>query len=129
MGSANEVAGRTIAIGDIHGCSEALRTLLKAIVPRQKDTVVTLGNVIDQGPDSNGVILLLLSLVGRCKLVPLKGHHEEMFLAALEGHDDFHSWRAAGGEQTLGALRHRPSERPSQAALRLPQQLRRVPRD
>src|SRR5262249_5678488 len=69
---------RTIAIGDIHGCSTALRALLEAVAPRRKDTVVTLGNHIDRGPDSQGVIRLLLGLVGRCTLVPLMGDHEEM---------------------------------------------------
>ena len=35
---------RTIAIGDIHGCSTALRTLIDAIRPRPEDTIVTLGD-------------------------------------------------------------------------------------
>jgi serine/threonine protein phosphatase 1 len=43
---------RIIAIGDVHGCSKALATLLKAIEPTQQDTLVFLGNYIDRGPDS-----------------------------------------------------------------------------
>jgi predicted RecB family nuclease len=92
---------RTIAIGDIHGCSRALRALLKAVAPLAGDTVVTLGNYIDLGPDSKGVVELLLSLTGGCTLVPLKGDHEELFLAALRGQDVLGRWHSAGGEQTL----------------------------
>jgi serine/threonine protein phosphatase 1 len=45
---------RTIAIGDIHGCSVALNTLLEAVRPRQADIIVTLGDYINRGPDSKG---------------------------------------------------------------------------
>jgi hypothetical protein len=44
---------RTIAIGDIHGCSAALDALIDAIRPRPEDTIVTLGDYINRGPDSN----------------------------------------------------------------------------
>jgi hypothetical protein len=47
--------GRTIAIGDIHGCSMALAVLLNSVVPGPDDTLVTLGDYIDRGPDSRGV--------------------------------------------------------------------------
>ncbi len=96
-----ESKGRTVAIGDIHGCSGALSALLSAVAPGADDTVVTLGNYMDLGPDSKGVIGLLLGLVGRCKYVPLKGDHEEMFLAALKGQDALNRWHRAGGDQTL----------------------------
>jgi serine/threonine protein phosphatase 1 len=79
----------------------ALGALLAAVAPARVDTVVTLGNHIDHGPDSKGVILLLLSLNFRCKLVPLTGEHEEMLLAALESQDDFRFWMNSGGDQTL----------------------------
>jgi len=96
-----ETRGRTIAIGDIHGCYTALSALLGAVAPGADDTVVTLGNYIDLGPDSKEVVGLLMGLVDRCKLVPLKGDHEEMFLAALEGQDALGRWHRAGYEQTL----------------------------
>jgi serine/threonine protein phosphatase 1 len=92
---------RTIAIGDIHGCSTALRVLLAAVSPGPDDTVVTLGDHIDRGPDSRGVVEQMLDLAGRCTLVPLKGNHEEMFLAAMEGKDDLRYWLKFGGDQTL----------------------------
>jgi serine/threonine protein phosphatase 1 len=44
------VAGRTIAIGDIHGCAAALAALLEAVRPGPDDTLVTLGDYIDRAP-------------------------------------------------------------------------------
>ncbi len=53
---------RTIAIGDIHGCSAALNALLEAIRLSPEDTIVTLGDYINRGPDSRGVIERLIEL-------------------------------------------------------------------
>ena len=47
---------RTIAIGDIHGCSTALAALIDAIDLQPDDTVVTLGDYVDRGLDSKGVL-------------------------------------------------------------------------
>ena len=47
---------RTIAIGDIHCCSVALAALLDSIDPQSDDTIVTLGDYVDRGIDSKGVI-------------------------------------------------------------------------
>ena len=74
----NLTSGRIVVIGDIHGCATALRTLVKVIDPRPEDTIVTLGDYIDWGPDSRGVIEQLIGLSGRCHLVPVLGNHEEM---------------------------------------------------
>lgn len=41
--------GRIIAVGDIHGCSVALATLIEAIQPTALDTLVFLGDYIDRG--------------------------------------------------------------------------------
>ena len=75
--------GRTIAIGDIHGCSAALAALVAAIEPSKDDTVITLGDYIDRGPDSRGVLDQLIALAARCRLIPLLGDHEEMLLDTL----------------------------------------------
>lgn len=88
---------RTIAIGDIHGCSLALSALLRLIDPQPDDTVVTLGDYVDRGIDSKGVIDQLISLGDRCHLVPLLGNHEEMMLGAREGRSDFGFWMNCGG--------------------------------
>ena len=53
---------RILAIGDIHGCSTALRALIDAINPGSDDLMVPLGDFIDRGPDSRGVIEQLLTL-------------------------------------------------------------------
>ena len=94
-------AGRLFAVGDIHGCSTALRTLIDAIEPRPEDTIVILGDFIDCGPDSKGVIEQLIALSKRCHLVCLLGNHEEMLLYALQYRSEFRSWFNLGGKQTL----------------------------
>src|SRR4051794_40341473 len=83
---------RLFAIGDIHGCSIALKTLLDAIDPRPDDAIVTLGDYVDWGPDSRSVIQQLIDLSGRCHLVPLFGNHEEMLLQALESDSALRAW-------------------------------------
>jgi serine/threonine protein phosphatase 1 len=101
-------AGRTIAIGDIHGCAAALRNLIEALEPGPEDVVVTLGDVIDWGPDSRGVIELLIDLSRRCRLIPLLGNHEEMLLAALESGSELRYWLKFGGEETLNSYDYKP---------------------
>jgi serine/threonine protein phosphatase 1 len=95
------VAGRTIAIGDIHGCSAALDALLGAVAPEPCDTVVALGDYIDRGPDSRGVIDRLIALSSRCRLVPLLGNHEEVLLDALDNAAAKRRWLGLGGADTL----------------------------
>jgi serine/threonine protein phosphatase 1 len=92
---------RTIAIGDIHGCSDALRSILRAIDPRPKDTIICLGDYVDKGIDSEGVIDLLIDLMGKCRLVPLLGNHEEMMLQARKSKAVFRRWMELGGIVTL----------------------------
>jgi serine/threonine protein phosphatase 1 len=82
-------AGRLIAVGDIHGCSIALRTLIDAIAPNPDETIVALGDVIDCGPDSKGVLDQLITLSSRCHLVTLLRNHEEMLLNALDSRSEF----------------------------------------
>ncbi len=62
---------RLFAIGDIHGCSTALRALIETIDPRPDDTIVTLGDVIDYGPDTRGVVEQLMALSQRCELISI----------------------------------------------------------
>jgi serine/threonine protein phosphatase 1 len=93
--------GRTIAIGDIHGCSRALATLVEAIRPSALDTLVFLGDYIDRGPDSRGVLDQLLALAGQCRLVPLLGNHEELLVAAVRDPAAVRPWLLNGGVETL----------------------------
>lgn len=94
---------RTIAIGDIHGCSVALARLLEAISPHSEDTVIPLGDYIDRGPDSPGVLDQIIDLAARCRLIPLLGNHEEMLLASMRGQASLHLWLACGGLATMKA--------------------------
>jgi serine/threonine protein phosphatase 1 len=73
------------AIGDIHGCLRPLRRLMEQIDPRDGDEVVFMGDYVDRGPDSKGVIEYLRTLEG--PYVFLMGNHERMFLDFLQGKD------------------------------------------
>ena len=92
---------RTIAIGDIHGCAIALAALLDAIEPQPEDTIVTLGDYIDRGPDSRGVMERLLQLEKQCNLIPLLGNHEVMMMASREDSTQQDYWLQFGGRETL----------------------------
>ncbi len=93
---------RTIAIGDIHGCSAALDALLDAMRPRPEDTLITLGDYINRGPNTRGVLDRLIDLGRRCRLVPLLGNHEQMLLEARSGHHPT-TWLSMGGLATLAS--------------------------
>jgi serine/threonine protein phosphatase 1 len=92
---------RLIAIGDIHGCSAALRALLDAIGPAPDDTIVTLGDYVDRGHDSKGVLDELIALADRCRLARILGNHDEMMLHARDGKDDLRFWLECGGQAAL----------------------------
>jgi serine/threonine protein phosphatase 1 len=93
---------RTLAIGDIHGCRAALDHLLAFVDPKPGETIVALGDFVDRGPDSKGVIDKLIELHVAGQLVALRGNHEIMMLHALEGEMEHLSfWIACGGEAAL----------------------------
>lgn len=98
---------RTLVIGDIHGCSTALRTLLDAVKPGPEDILVTLGDYVDRGPDSKGVLDILLGLEKATQLKPIIGNHEILFLDVLDqlskdkGELDLESWLRVGGRETM----------------------------
>lgn len=100
---------RWYAIGDIHGCYELLNALIRTIDSDDEQRGVAdtrllfLGDYIDRGPNSRGVIELMMKLdLGDDKVVFLMGNHEEVLLATAEGNR-----RAAallhkmGGRETL----------------------------
>jgi calcineurin-like phosphoesterase family protein len=93
--------GRTIAIGDIHGCAAALAGLVEALQPAAADCLIFLGDYIDRGPDSRGVLEQVLALQERCTVVPLLGNHEEMLLTALDGREALKYWLHFGGLTAL----------------------------
>ena len=96
---------RVLAIGDIHGCLGPLDDLLAWVNPAANDTIVTLGDYVDRGPDTRGVLDRLIGLrhSGR-KLVCLRGNHEIMMLGAYHGgRDDKRMWLSVGGLQALAS--------------------------
>lgn len=92
---------RTLAIGDIHGCYTALKTLLEAVDPQPEDTVITLGDYVDRGPDSKGVMDCLMDLEEKCNLIRLKGNHEDLMQKARVSRYDLMMWLNVGGISTL----------------------------
>jgi len=73
-------------IGDIHGCSDEVRYLIDALPVRSRDEIIFLGDYIDRGADSQGVVSFLIKLRDHLKdnkLVFLKGNHEDMLLSYL----------------------------------------------
>jgi serine/threonine protein phosphatase 1 len=97
---------RTLAIGDIHGCRTALDHLLAFVNPLPGETIITLGDYVDRGPDSKGVIERLIELHVAGQLIPLRGNHEVMMLYANRGgSDDIRFWLHCGGLATLQSYR------------------------
>ncbi len=95
------MADRLIAIGDIHGCRVALDCLLDAIQPDSDDIVVTLGDYVDRGPDSRGVVDRLIELQSKTRLIGILGNHEEMMMNVVRGYTEHHDWVRHGGVETL----------------------------
>ncbi|MEQ8667588.1 MAG: metallophosphoesterase family protein [Pirellulales bacterium] len=94
-------ANRIIAVGDIHGCATALESILEQIQPTHADTVVTLGDYVNRGPNTKKVIDLLRALRTKCNLVPLIGNHDEVLLDVIAGRTDKDLALRFGGQATL----------------------------
>jgi serine/threonine protein phosphatase 1 len=97
---------RTYAIGDIHGRLDLLRSAVDAIsshVDRAPFRVIFLGDYVDRGPDSCGVIEFLMQLQREWPVVCLKGNHEELMLQAVTqpGDGRLRRWLEYGGDNTL----------------------------
>ena len=93
--------GRILAIGDIHGCSVSLALLLKTVRIQSADIVVVLGDLIDRGPDSCGVIEQLLELSHTVRVIGIFGNHEEMLLQSVERGTPRLLWLGSGARATL----------------------------
>lgn len=71
---------KTIIIGDIHGCIFELENLIKRINIQPDDLVISIGDLIDKGPDPAAVIRFMVNLKQRCKVELILGNHEEKFI-------------------------------------------------
>lgn len=94
---------RTFVIGDIHGCAATLRGLIDGVLRAvPTDRIYLLGDLIDRGPDSKGVLEYIFELQGRgLSVKSVRGNHEEMFLQAGDDHHYLELWTANGGLATL----------------------------
>ena len=90
------------AIGDIHGCSKTFKELLDKIGLIEGDELYLLGDYIDRGPDSKGVIDTIFELREKgFKVICLRGNHESMLLDALKNREEQKNFMRNGGKQTL----------------------------
>ncbi|MDD3878138.1 MAG: metallophosphoesterase family protein [Bacteroidales bacterium] len=94
---------RIFVIGDIHGCSATLKELILNKIQIQKsDTIYFVGDYIDRGNDSKGVIDFILNLKEQnYNIHTLRGNHEQMLLDSENSNDTFHHWMVNGGDKTL----------------------------
>jgi serine/threonine protein phosphatase 1 len=95
--------GRLLAVGDIHGCYRSLSALVNAVKLTPEDTLITLGDYVNRGPDTHSVLDWLIHRRQSGKLIPLKGNHEIMMLAARGDETAFANWMAVGGMETLAS--------------------------
>jgi len=102
----------TYAIGDIHGRLDLLRKAQSAIAAdagsRAKGaphTVICLGDYVDRGPDSKGVVEALMELAAGSAWVCLKGNHEDLMIEALrsERRSAVRRWIDTVGDETLAS--------------------------
>ena len=93
------------AIGDIHGMKDELEELLDQLPLQEGDRFVFIGDYVDRGPDSKGVVDLLIDLKKRHECVFLIGNHEGMFLSFLGWRSPWYFGSEAflqnGGDSTL----------------------------
>ena len=112
------------AIGDIHGDLEKLDELLEVMPLERGDRLVFLGDYIDRGPDSPGVIDRLIELRARYDCVFLLGNHESMFLDFLGWTDDAYfggdAFLLNGGDRTLAGYGYFDREETDSESFRLP---------
>jgi serine/threonine protein phosphatase 1 len=97
---------RVYAIGDIHGRRDLFEVLVEAVdaddaaAGPAETTVVLLGDLVDRGADSAGVIALARAWQGRRRVRILGGNHEEMFLRSFDELEMFRHFLRHGGRDT-----------------------------
>lgn len=101
------MSSRRFVIGDVHGCSRTLRRLVAlGIGFTRDDELYLLGDLIDRGPDSKGVLDFIFELrEGNYTVTAVRGNHEDMCLQAGGGLEPYEMWLANGGQTTLASFR------------------------
>lgn len=90
----------TFAVGDIHGCLEELKQLLDSLPLNRESVIIFLGDYIDRGSDSKGVVSFLLEFRKKHTCIFLMGNHEQLLLDFLDFRR-FEPWLRNGGKQTI----------------------------
>lgn len=98
---------RVYAVGDVHGRLDLFEALLEALEADDarrgaaETTIVLLGDLVDRGPDSAGVIAAARGLMARRKVRIVAGNHEEMFLKSFDDGETFRHFLRFGGRETI----------------------------
>lgn len=98
---------RVYAIGDIHGRLDLFNALALAVEQDDQDrapagtTIILLGDLIDRGPESAGVVAAARELQGKRNVRIIAGNHEEMFLQSLDSSETLRHFLRFGGRETL----------------------------
>lgn len=98
---------RAYAIGDIHGRLDLFEQLLARIDADDAErgaadtTLILLGDLVDRGPDSRGVVERAMQLVATRNVRLLAGNHEEMLLGSLGNEETLRHFLRHGGKETL----------------------------
>lgn len=92
------------AIGDIHGGGKTFRALLESLSLKHTDRLYLLGDYVDRGNDSKGVLDTIIDLLqAGYDVRPVRGNHDDMMLRSYSGvHDEFSEyWMHGWGNETL----------------------------
>ncbi len=89
------------AIGDIHGCYDALTALFNEIPKSEEDIYIFLGDYVDRGPDTKSVIDWLINFSKKSNSIFLRGNHEIFMLIARYNEDRLNEWLTFGGDKTF----------------------------
>lgn len=98
---------RYYVIGDVHGRLDLYEAMIAAIeqdeaqAPPADTCVVLLGDLVDRGPDSAGVVARTRDWQQSRAVRVLAGNHEEMFLAAFDTPEALRHFLKHGGRETL----------------------------
>ncbi len=95
--------GRLLAIGDIHGHRRALHHLLDAIALTSDDRLILLGDYVESGEDSAGVLDCVQSLLMKGNVRALLGNQEELMRDALVNDAAFTHWANERGRATVAS--------------------------
>lgn len=108
---------RVYAVGDVHGRADLLGALLEKIATDSlkttadkgnfdKNILLMLGDLVDRGPDSCGVLEMLASglpaeIKNNFEVIMLRGNHEVMMMDFIRGREDAYDWLGNGGLEAL----------------------------